>query len=368
MTSKVYLTSAEVNGKSLLTKLRELVESLPLSDVIDMNKSVVVKVHMGTKGCTRFIRPIFIREIVNTIKNMKTKPFVTDTTTLYSGDRSTSAGYYAVACSHGYVENVLGCPVVIADDSKFKPKTLPTKGGWISEVEVAGAIVEADNLVVVSHVKGHDLAGFGGAIKNLGMGCLTKMGKSQVHSATKPAILKNECVGCGVCIESCPSNAIIIRNDKAFIDQGKCKGCTSCLYSCPQGALYIPLESKIEFQKSLASAASAITEHFKGKIAYVNFIMDVTPICECAPFSNLPIITDVGILASTDIVAIDKVSLDLLNEATIYPGSILDRKDIQIGDSKFQALHGVDPLTQILAAEILGLGSTRSMVINIDED
>ena len=366
MASKVYFTSAEVNKKSLLNKLRELVMTSPIHKVVEAKDNVAVKVHMGTQGCTRFIRHPFVREIINVIKELEATPFVTDTTTLYPGTRSAAADYYETARLHGFVEQILGCPVVIADDKQFSPERLATMGGGIVEVEVAGAIAEANSLVVISHVKGHDLTGFGGAIKNIGMGCLTKAGKTQVHSATKPVLISDKCIGCGVCVKICTWNAITLYEEKILIDQEKCKGCTSCIYSCSQVALYIPLERKIQFQKLLTSAASAVVMRFKDKILYVNFLMDVTAVCDCAPFSGLPIIPDMGILASSDIVAIDKVSLDLVNKANIYPGSILDNKSIESSMSKFLVLHGVDPSIQVYEAEKLNLGSTQSILINID--
>lgn len=362
MVSEVFFTPAKTNGHSLLDKLKELMKTLPLSEIIKEKDKVAVKVHMGARGSTRFIRPIFVKEIVNSLKELKAKPFVTDTTTLYPGDRATPSGYYETACSHGFTEETLGCPVVIADDSCFKDVVLPTTGGRISKIKVAGGIGTADSLVVVSHVKGHDLAGFGGAIKNIGMGCLTKEGKSKVHEATKPDIISEKCIGCETCAKTCPWNCITINGKKASINEKKCRGCTSCLYSCPTSALYIPTEKKNRFQEMLASATSAVTAHFKDKIVYVNFILDVTPICDCAPFSDLPIVTDVGILASTDIVAIDKLSIDLVNEANEYPGSALCEKATAVGKSKFQILHGVDPYIQVFTAEKLSLGSTSAIL------
>ena len=366
MAGEVYFTSAEARNRSLLNKLRQLVLASPIHNVVEAKDNVAVKVHMGTQGCTRFIRHPFVREIINAVKELEATPFVADTTTLYPGTRSTPADYYETACLHGFAEQVLGCPVVIADDKQFSPERLTTMDGGIEEVEVAGAIAQADSLMVVSHVKGHDLAGFGGAIKNIGMGCLTKAGKTQVHSATKPVLISDKCISCGVCVKTCPWNAITIHEEKAFIDPQKCKGCTSCIYSCSPLTLYISSEEKIEFQKLLASAASSIAKRFRGKILYVNFLMDVTPVCDCAPFSGLPIIPDMGVLASTDIVAIDQVSLNLVNNADIYPGSILDDKDIKFSMSKFQVLHGVDPSIQVYEAEKLSLGSTQSILMNID--
>lgn len=208
MGSEVYFVPAETDGKSLLSKLKDLVVALPLSELLTANERIAVKVHMGAKGCTRYLRPIFGREIINIIKELGMNPFLTDTTTLYPGDRWSSRGYSEIAIAHGFVEEVLGCQVVIADDSKHPSKILSTKGGRLSEVEVAGAIAEAEGLVVISHVKGHDLAGFGGAIKNVGMGCLTKSGKSQVDVATKPTVDLHKCTGCGLCTKVCLWDAI----------------------------------------------------------------------------------------------------------------------------------------------------------------
>lgn len=362
MVSEVFFVPAKTHGQSLLFKLKELMKTLPLNEIVKEKDKVAVKAHMGARGSTRFIRPIFVKEIVNLLKELKAQPFVTDTTTLYPGDRATPSGYYETARSHGFTKETLGCPVIIADDSCFNAVTLPTKGGQIQKIEVAGGIAEADSLVVISHVKGHDLAGFGGAIKNIGMGCLTKEGKFKVHEVTKPTLISDKCTGCGACAKTCPWGGITINEGKASINENKCKGCTSCLYSCPTSALYVPAEMKNKFQEMLASATSAVTTHFKDKIIYVNFILDVTPVCDCAPFSDLPIVPDIGILASRDIVAIDKLSLDLVNEAGVYPGSALHGKTNAKEKSKFQALHGIDPYIQVFAAEKLSLGSTEAIL------
>jgi uncharacterized Fe-S center protein len=362
MVSEVFFVSARSQGQSLLAKLKELMKTLQLREIIREKDKVAVKVHMGAPGSTRFIRPIFVKEIVTIIKELKAHPFVTDTTTLYPGERSTPSGYRETACSHGFTEETLGCPIIIADDPNFPSKVLPTKGGQFSKIEVAGAIAEADSLIVVSHVKGHDLAGFGGSIKNVGMGCLTKEGKSKVHKATRPLLISDKCIGCGACAKTCPWNCITINDGKASLNENECKGCTSCLYSCPTSALYVPTEKKNEFQLMLASAASAVAAHFEEKMASVNFVLDVTPVCDCAPFSDIPIVVDVGILASRDIVAVDKLSLDLVNEADIYPGSVLHEKSNVKGKSKFQVLHGVDPYIQVFAAEKLSLGSTQAIL------
>jgi uncharacterized Fe-S center protein len=207
-------------------------------------------------------------------------------------------------------------------------------------------------MVVVSHLKGHELSGFGGSIKNVAMGCVTKESKAAQHRVNRGVIDISRCTGCGQCVEACAFRVMSLIQEKVARDEEKCMNCNNCLYTCPEGVFSLPPRAKEEFQVYLAHAAAGVLSRFNSKVAFVNFIQDVTPVCDCVTPSGLPVIPDIGVLASTDIVAIDKACLDLVAQnkplgkfASISSPDILGK------------INGTDSLIQIKTAQELGLGN-----------
>jgi len=351
-------------GKGLLSGIRNLCGESGILEMIPGDSSVAVKLHMGELGNRTYIRPVFVHRVVDLVKKAGGKPFVTDTTAMYPGGRDTAGKYLSTAAYNGFTESSLGAPVVIADGDGYNGVPVALKntvnGCELQEVEIATGIYESSFLLVLSHMKGHMLAGFGGGLKNLAMGCVTKKSKNEQHKSNPPLFEESKCDGCEACIEACPVEALTSKDGKPERDPEKCMYCGVCISECPCGALYLGSYNKKQFQIYLAHAASAVFHRFEGKIGFINFVQDVTPHCDCTASSGQPVVPDIGILASLDPVAIDKASMDLVdqssvicNEESLSPPDILGK------------LHNVDSLGQLITAQELGLGSMEYELITL---
>jgi len=318
--------------------------------------SVAVKLHMGELGNIAYIRPVFVSKVVGLVKKAGGNPFATDTTVIYPGGRETAEEYLATAAYNGFVEDSIGAPIVIADENGDAGVSVtiqnPIQDCQLREVKVASGIYRASSLLVLSHVKGHSLSGFGGAIKNLGMGCVTKETKRAQHRVNCPLWDESRCESCGSCAEACPPQAITMSEGKPGRDLTRCTFCSTCLFECPSDAWFWPHDAKEKFQVELAHAADAVFSRFSGKAGFINFVLDVTPDCDCAAPSGRPLVADVGILASYDPVAIDKASLDLIDKAPLIPGTTSARPPDLLG-----RMHRTSSLIQLRVAEKLGMGS-----------
>jgi hypothetical protein len=351
-------------SQSILQAMKDLFTKSSLDKTIPRQGSVAVKLHMGELGNITYIRPIFVRRVVDLIKGAGGRPFVTDTTTLYSGGRNTPDGYLATAASNGFIEASIGAPVVIADDDGEEGVTVVIEnqvaGCQLRDIRVATRIYHADSLMLLSHVKGHRLTGLGGAIKNLAMGCVTKKSKKAQHAVNAPVLDESRCDGCSTCVDVCPANALSMMNEKPVRNVELCNNCSQCVFNCPNGALFWPKGAKERLQANMAHAAWAVLKNFNGKVGFINFVQDVTPLCDCASPAGLPMVQNVGILASLDPVAIDKASLDLIDRAPLIvspapasPPDLLGR------------MHGTNSLVQLRTAERLGLGSLEYQLVTI---
>ena len=322
---------------------------------ISKGDSVAVKVHMGELGNVTYIRPAFVRKVVDLVKRRGGQPFVTDTVSLYHGSRDTGSKYISTAAYNGFVKESVGAPVVIADGDGDEGQTVAVEnavaGCGLRDVGVASAIYEADFLLVLSHVKGHMITGFGGAVKNLGMGCVSRQSKMEQHRVCPALLDDSKCDGCEGCLEACPVDALSMRRGKPQRDSEKCIYCGTCLFACSRKALSWERKNKERFQEYLAHAAAAVTRGFKQKIGFINFVQDVTPHCDCAAPAGRALFADIGILASADPVAVDKASLDLVDKAHMIGGS----KAIS-GPDKLGKWHHVDSLVQLRTAQELGMG------------
>lgn len=343
-------------GKSVLAGLDRLVMTSSISKRIPEGGSVAVKLHMGEMGNISYIRPVFVRKLVDLVRKRGGKPFVTDTVALYPGSRATEKKYLSTAAFNGYVEESVGAPIVIADgdgdDGVAVAVENHLEGCDLREVRIATGINEADFLLVLSHVKGHMITGFGGAVKNLGMGCVTKEAKKEQHRVNPPLLDEAKCDSCEACITICPAKALVMEGGRPVRDADKCIYCSTCLFACDSGGLWWQRGNKERFQVYLAHAASAVMQRFKGRIGFVNLVQDVTPCCDCAAPAGKPIVPDIGMLASLDPVAIDKASVDLIDRAPVI-GSL----DSPASPDRMGRLHDVDSLVQLRASESLGLGS-----------
>ncbi len=357
--SKVYFIPVK-SEKSILKKIEDIFKRGGYYRFFDQNDSVAIKLHMGEKDNTAFVRPIYARKIYEILVNLNTNPFLTDTTTLYKGSRGTAIDYLNTARWNGFDF----APIIIADGlSGNSGVEVEIKKKHYKKVKIAEGIFYADKILCLSHFKGHELSGFGGAIKNLGMGCSTKEGKLSMHSGNIPVIRKEKCTGCRKCELICPAKAIEIINKIAIIDKKKCIGCGECIVFCHFHAIGISWDAhSIEFmEKMVEYALGAIINK---KVVYVNILMDITPECDCYPHSKGYMVPDIGILISDDPVSIDQCSFDLV-KSSAGVSSFFGRK-IDENQDKFSIIYPeINSTYQIEYAEKIGLGERKYEIIEV---
>ncbi len=361
MPADVFFMDLETTAKeNLAQKISRLIQKAGLSSRINKNDMTAVKVHFGEQGNTAYIRPVFIRQILKDIKAVGACPFLTDSNTLYVGTRSNSISHIHTAIENGFSYSSMGAvPVVIADGLRGKSQTPVTVNGkQCKQVYIGSEIVSADALVSVAHFKGHELAGFGGTLKNVGMGCASRQGKLDQHSNVSPKIKRKTCIGCRECERHCPGQAIFLEDKKAYIDSKKCVGCAECIVRCPTGSVTINWNQTVPvFLEKMVEYTQGVLKNKSEKTLFINFITDVSPKCDCLPYAERPIVEDIGILASTDPVAIDQAGADLVNQARGLEGTVLEKNHAP-GEDKFEALFPyVDWELQLDYAQTIGLGN-----------
>ncbi|HIE19125.1 TPA: DUF362 domain-containing protein [Candidatus Bathyarchaeota archaeon] len=371
---KVYFVDVHARNskESLLNKLESLFNHLEVAKAV-AGRRVAIKTHVGAPLCTRYIRPVFIRKIVDLVRESGGEPFVTDTTTLdIYRTRGTARGHLEVATSHGFTEETLNAPIIVADGSYgFDCVAVKVNGLRLREVYVAKEFAESDVILSVAHFKGHALSGIGGACKNLGIGGCGKLSKNAAHFESLPRVDEEKCNGCGACLSSCLVQAISIVEGKAQIDESKCFACRACIEDCPEKAIGNQRSSKEEFNLKMADLVYGLIKLMgKDNLFCFNFLLEVDWLCDCEHnqlgWSDLPIVPDIGITASRDPVAIDQTSVDLVNKAPGTPGSKAEEaRVLKPGGDKFQAINGISPSLHLEALERLGVGSRRYKLIKV---
>ncbi|MCG7844233.1 MAG: DUF362 domain-containing protein [Methanomassiliicoccales archaeon] len=365
--SKVYLTDMHTcQGNNLLDKMERLLRRAGLERMDLDGKMVAIKMHMGEPGNLAYLRPNLAAVLVKMVKGKGGKAFLTDCNTLYLGKRSNAVDHLNSAMENGFNRIAVGCDVIIADGLKGnEQREILIEQELCRTAKIGSAIAEADVVISLSHFKGHDLTGFGGAIKNLGMGSGSRCGKLEMHASSKPKVDSKKCVGCGQCIKNCPEQAISLdAKKKAVIDQQKCVGCGQCVAVCRYGAPQVEWEKSSEIvSKKIAEYAYAVMLGRPG--LHINVIMDVSPNCDCWTFNDVPIVPNIGIAASKDPVALDLACAQLVNEASVISGSVLDTKGFKKGD-KFKAVHpNTDWMTGVDHAQKIGLGRKEYELVRI---
>ncbi len=358
--SKVFFADMRASHKeNLFDKIAKLLTLCGLAQRVQEGDLTAVKIHFGEKGNSAFIRPIFARRVVDELKKLGAKPFLTDSSTLYPGERKEAVSALACGIENGFAYAVVNAPLIISDGLRgVTETTVPIQGELLKEVYIGTEIVEADALVALSHFKCHELTGFGGAIKNLGMGCASRKGKLVQHSTVAPVVTAKHCTGCGLCIRACAHDAIRIIDGVAFIDAARCAGCSRCITVCPTKAVAIQWNEAAELvMRKMAEYATGAVSNKQGKTVYLNFITQVSPACDCYGHCDAPIVNDIGICASSDPVALDQACADLVNQAQGNPNSAL-KSGHEPGGDKFRGVWPEIPWqVQLEHAEKLGLGS-----------
>jgi len=363
--SKVYFADLRSDRPSnnIPSKIRQLFDRACLGDTFSEGDLVAVKTYFGEPGSTTFLRPQFVGAVVDRIRQGGGKPFLTDSNTLYRGGRSNAVDHLNAAVRHGYTYPVIDAPAIIADGLLGKDEVEVEVGlKHCRTVKFGSAAQHAPSIIVVSHFKGHAMTGFGGALKNLGMGFGSRAGKLEMHKLAHPMANEDICTGCGTCARSCPESAIQVEG-KAKIDTDRCIGCGECWVACPSDAIgpQDP-QSLIDIQEKIAEYCYGILKDKQGKVGYLTFVVDVTPHCDCTGWSDHPVVPDIGILASLDPVAIDQAAADLVNRSRGLEGTQLSGA-YSPGEDKLRAIADVDWTAQLRYAEELGLGSRKYELI-----
>jgi len=347
MTSKVYFIQAKNDdGPELLSKKAEKV-FLKIGLVEDIKKEsfVALKIHFGEKGNTGYIKAQWLAGLINKINRQTSRVFITDSNTLYAGRRSNSIDHLQLAVKHGFTLENLGLPVIIADGLIGQDNDeVQVNLSRIKSAKIAATFLHLDALICLNHFTGHALTGFGGAIKNLGMGCASRAGKLEQHSDIHPWINEKKCTNCEICLDYCSTQAITQKDGCAVIDKEKCIGCGECLVVCKPGAVKWRWDQdSIRVQEKMSEYAYALHYFLKNKIGHLNFLLRVTKDCDCMAQDELPIVEDIGILASPDPVAVDMASVHLVNK--------------QSGKDILKEGYKVDWSVQLKHGEKIGLGS-----------
>ena len=360
MSDNVYLADLNTNPEyNLLDKLERIIEQSGIFDNLQPYDKVAIKLHFGEPGNTAYVRPIFVRKLVSIIKKREAFPFLTDCSTLYNGRRSSAIGHIEAALENGFGYTSVNAPLIIGDGLiGDNCHTALVDFKHFKEVSYGKEIHDADYLLSVAHFKGHEMSGFGGAIKNIGMGAASKKGKLAMHSSACPKTNDDLCEGCGRCLPWCPAKALTMPGNTVKLNSEFCLGCGECIAICPHGAINIVWNESIHnFQEKMVEYTKAIVDDKSGKVGFINFLTDISPECDCYPYNASPLVPDIGVICGTDLVQIDQASVDLVNQAPCNPNSRIAGKPHADNDKFRAAFPNIDWGIQLDYAQELGLGS-----------
>ena len=324
--SKVYFTDFRCKpGTNQLNKLERLIRTAGIGEIDFQNKMTAIKMHFGEPGNLAFLRPNYAKTVADVVKSLGGMPFLTDCNTLYVGRRKNALEHLDAAYENGFSPLSTGCQIIIGDGLRGNDDVeVPVEGAeHIQTAKIGKAIMEADVFISLSHFKGHEQTGFGGAIKNIGMGCGSRRGKMEQHAAGKPKVSQKRCVGCRRCATQCAHGAFSFQEEhKASIDWNKCVGCGRCIAVCNANAIYPDYDCAAE------ELACRMAEYAKAVVAgrpcfHISLVQDISPYCDCHAENDAPILPDVGMFASFDPVALDQACVDACLKQKPMPGSLL---------------------------------------------
>ena len=369
MASKVYFADLRADvHENLQQKLTRLMKTAGMGDIDFRDKFVAIKLHFGEPGNLAFLRPNWARTVADFVKERGGKPFLTDCNTLYVGGRKNALDHMDSAMLNGFNPMTTGCQIIIGDGLKGSDEVeVPVVGGeYVKNAKIGRAVMDADVFISLTHFKGHEEAGFGGCLKNIGMGCGSRAGKMEQHNAGKPHVAQKHCIGCGQCRKICAHGAPIIENGKAHIDHDKCVGCGRCIAVCPKDAV------RIDWDESTTNLNCKIAEYTKAVLDgrpcfHISLDIDVSPNCDCRPENDMAIVPNVGMFASFDPVALDMACVDAVNAQTPLRGSAADDAHAKAHvHDHFQRLHPDTNWRSCLEhGEKIGIGTREYELIKI---
>lgn len=363
--AKVYYCDMHTGRMNLPEKLKFLMKKAGFEDIDFTNKYAAIKIHFGEPGNLAYLRPNYAKVVCDYVKELGGKAFLTDCNTLYVGGRKNALDHLDSAYTNGYNPFQTGVHTIIADGLKGTDEELvPVNGEYVKEAKIGQAIMDADIVISLNHFKGHELTGFGGALKNLGMGCGSRAGKMEMHSAGKPSVVQDLCIGCGQCIKICAHDAPTITDHKASINHDKCVGCGRCIGVCPKDAIKASMDEANDILNyKIAEYTKAVVD---GRPCFhISLVIDVSPYCDCHSENDIAIVPDVGMFASFDPVALDQACADAVNKQPATANSILHKH----GHEHHDHFTDVSPETNwkscLEHAEKIGLGTHEYELIEI---
>ena len=323
--AKVYFTDFRCRpGKNNLQKLQKLCKKAGIENINFEGKFVAIKMHFGELGCLASLRPQYVKAVADLVKELGGRPFLTDCNTLYPGSRKHALEHMDCANLNGYNTVTTGCQIIIGDGLRGTDEIeVPVKNGeYVEKAKIGRAIMDADVFISLAHFKGHEMTGFGGAIKNIGMGCGSRAGKMEQHSSGKPKVDESKCKNCHRCAQECGSDAITYEDNVAHIHEDLCKGCGRCIGACAFDAIQtVEWDANEKLDRKMAEYAQAVCQD--RPCFHINLVMDISPNCDCHAENDAPIVADIGMLASFDPVALDQACADLVNAAPAVANSVL---------------------------------------------
>ncbi len=339
--AKVYFTDfhTEAFGDGLPTKLKKLMKKAGIQELDLEGKFVAIKMHFGELGNISYLRPNYARAVVDVVKELGGKPFLTDCNTMYPGSRKNALEHLECAWQNGFTPLTVGCPILIGDGLKGTDDVeVPVEGGeYVDKAKIGRAIMDADVFISLTHFKGHEMAGFGGAIKNIGMGCGSRAGKKEQHASGKPRIAVDACRGCRRCQKECANGGLVFdeQTRKMRVDEAHCVGCGRCLGACNFDAIYFTNDN------AQAALNCRMAEYTKAVVDgrpqfHISLIVDVSPNCDCHGENDVPILPNIGMFVSTDPLALDQACVDACLAAQPMPGSQLAK---HLADPAFHDHH-----------------------------
>ena len=364
--SKVYFTDMRTSfTENLPKKLTRLIDRAGLGTIDFDHKFVAIKIHFGEMGNLAYLRPQYARALAAYIKERGGLPFLTDCNTLYVGSRKNALEHIETAYINGYTPYATGCQVIIADGVRGTDEAyIPIGCEEVKTAKIGRAIADADIIISLNHFKGHEDAGFGGALKNLGMGSGSRAGKMEMHYDGKPVVDRDRCRGCRKCATICANDGIHYESSKAVIDHDNCVGCGRCIAICSFDAI------KPHNSSSAASLNRRIAEYAYAVVKdkpnfHISIAADISPNCDCHPENDAPIVPNIGMFASFDPVAIDLAAADAVNAMPANPRSALSEAECRCHDPFINVHPNTNWRVQIEHGEEIGLGSSEYELIRI---